>query len=105
MIVTVNMDGGGFSGGTVEPGDVAVSLNGRDKGRSFFVAYVDGQSVGLADGRHRKLESPKRKKLKHVRIITRSESRAAEALRGGGKVTNAELWKALADYAASAEEV
>ena len=43
--------------------DMIVSLAGRDKGQLFFVVDTDEQYVYLADGKGRRLESPKRKKL------------------------------------------
>jgi ribosomal protein L14E/L6E/L27E len=50
----------------MEKGRVVKSLAGRDKGGFFVVVQFDGEFCFLADGKLRKLESPKRKKLKHV---------------------------------------
>ncbi len=50
-------------------GRVVESRAGRDRGRSFLVVAVeDAQFVFVADGCLRKLEKPKRKKLKHLRL-------------------------------------
>ena len=50
-------------------GSIVTTRAGRDKGRSFaIVAAVDSEYVLLADGWTRKIEKPKKKKLKHVRV-------------------------------------
>ncbi len=48
-------------------GRVVRSKAGRDKGRLFLVVGVSGdEHLLLADGDLRKLEKPKKKKLKHL---------------------------------------
>ena len=48
-------------------GDFVVSLAGRDRGRTFIVTEVCGDGyVMIVDGKLRKVDKPKRKKLKHV---------------------------------------
>lgn len=71
---------------------------GREKGKLFFVLAEDGDYLLLADGRHRRVEAPKRKKRKHVRFIAESDARVAEKLRNSEKVTNSELRKAIAAF-------
>ena len=78
--------------------DMIVSLAGRDKGQLFFVVDTDEQFVYLADGKGRRLESPKRKKRRHVRKLPQSDSRVAEKIRNGDKVLNSELRRELAVY-------
>ena len=75
-----------------------VSLAGRDKGQLFFVVDTDEQYVYLADGKGRRLESPKRKKRRHVRELPLYPSRVAEKLRNGDKVLNSELRRELAVF-------
>lgn len=49
---------------------VVVSLAGHDKGGVFAVVGAAGsQYVWIADGRRRKVEKPKRKKIRHLRPI------------------------------------
>ena len=50
-----------------EPGRVVLSTQGRDKGLYFLVLGVDGDTVTVADGKLRRLEKPKKKKMKHLR--------------------------------------
>lgn len=50
-----------------ETGRVVKSLQGRDAGRYFVVLQVlDEQHVLMADGLTRKLDHPKKKKIKHL---------------------------------------
>lgn len=51
-------------------GRYAVSLSGRDKGRVFLIVdNPDKNFVMLCDGKLRTLEKPKRKKLKHIKLL------------------------------------
>ena len=76
--------------------DVVASTAGRDEGYLFYVLGTDKEYLLLADGKHRLIEKPKRKKIKHTVKVLRSETRVAEKLRLGEKVLNSELRKDLA---------
>ena len=78
--------------------DIIVSTAGRDQGKLFYVIGTDGVYALIANGKDRKLEHPKRKKLKHVRFVTRTDSRVALKLRAGEKVLNSEMRKELAVF-------
>ncbi len=81
---------------------IAQSLAGRDKGEYFFVIAKDEKTVLLADGKHRTLERPKRKNLRHVKILP--ESGASSALSLSARPTNAELRRAMASFMAVSEK-
>ncbi len=49
---------------------LALSAAGRDKGRLYAVLERNEKSVLLADGKRRKLSSPKRKNIKHVILLS-----------------------------------
>ena len=89
--------------------DIIVSTAGRDRDKLFYVIGTEGVYVLIANGKDRKLERPKRKKLKHIRFVTRTDSRIAAKLRSGEKVLNSELRRDLAsvgrDSAPNQEEV
>ena len=76
--------------------DVVVSTAGRDRGEWFYVIDVEDSYVLLANGKNRTLEQPKRKKIKHIEKVLRSETRVAGKLRSGDKVLNGELRRDLA---------
>lgn len=82
----------------ISKSDIIMSLAGRDKGKLFYVVDVEENYVLIADGKGRKLENPKRKKLKHVRRVTRTETRVAEKILRGDKVLNSELRRDLATF-------
>ena len=76
--------------------DLVVSTAGRDQGKLYCCLSNDGRFVMLANGKDRTLDKPKRKSLRHVRKVLRSETRVAEKLRAGDKVLNSELRRDLA---------
>lgn len=51
------------------PYDVVVSLAGHDRGRLYQVVGEENGRLWLADGRLKKLEAPKQKGPRHVRVI------------------------------------
>ncbi|MCC8042548.1 MAG: KOW domain-containing RNA-binding protein [Oscillospiraceae bacterium] len=48
------------------PGRIVRSAAGHDKGKFMVAVRADKDFVYLADGKERKLESPKKKRLKHI---------------------------------------
>ena len=76
--------------------DVVISLAGRDQDKLFYVLDIDGAYAILANGKQRKLENPKRKKLRHIRFAARIDSDVAMKIRNGDKVLNSELRRDLA---------
>ena len=89
---------------TMDPGttpdimisDLVRTTAGRDCGKLFYCIGVDRQRVLLVNGRDRTLDQPKRKSLRHVQKVLRSETRVADKLRLGDKVLNSELRRDLA---------
>ena len=74
------------------------SAAGRDKGKLFVVLSVEGEFLLLADGKSRRVESPKRKKRRHVLFVSAEETRLSEKIKGEEKITNSELRRTLAAY-------
>lgn len=80
-------------------GQIVVSRAGRDAGRVFVVVKViDDLYVEICDGDLRKVEKPKRKKIKHLNITDKFAEGLAEKLKNGDRITNAEIRKALVDF-------
>ena len=71
---------------------------GRDKGKLFVVLAVEGEYLLLADGKSRRVETPKRKKRRHVLFVAAEETRVSEKIKNNEKVTNSELRRTLAAY-------
>lgn len=73
-------------------GQVVRSIKGRDAGRAMIVLEISDQShVLLADGKLRKMEKPKKKKVKHLQITY-------DVIDLSGEVTNSFLRKSLLPY-------
>lgn len=52
---------------SIKAGSVVISSAGHDSGRAMAVTAVEGSVVYVADGKERKLATPKKKNIKHVR--------------------------------------
>ncbi len=78
-------------------GQIVISRAGRDAGKRFVVVKViDDSFVEISDGDLRKMEKPKRKKIKHLKCTDEKAEILAEKLKNSGRITNAEIRKALA---------
>lgn len=82
--------------GELQLGQLVYSTAGRDKGRAFFVVALSGDSFAyLADGDLRKIERPKKKNIKHVRMTKMSAPGIVKKLQNNEKISNAELRNAI----------
>ena len=61
-----------------EIGMLAKSLAGHDKDKVYVIVGLDEQFTYLADGERKTLQSPKKKKKKHVQLI-REQHEISEA--------------------------
>jgi len=87
----------------IEKADIVIPRNGRDEGKSFLVIQAEEEYSQIADGKNRRVDKPKRKKNKHLKLEEKAFGRIAEKLMSGGTVTNNEIKRALAAYAAKRE--
>ena len=77
-------------------GRVAVSTAGRDRRRAFLVVGLSGDGyVLLCDGILRKMERPKKKKLKHVRLEPAVAEDIKDQLMQGNDVQDAQIRKSI----------
>ena len=82
---------------SVALGQIVVSRAGRDTGKKFVVVRVlDLLFVEISDGDLRRMEKPKKKKIKHLEITCEKVESLEEKLKSNSKITNAEIRKALA---------
>lgn len=77
---------------------VVRSIAGRDKGDLFIVISREGDYAYLANGELRKVDRPKKKKLKHLQPSSTVSGFIKNKLETAGKVTNSEVRKALSEY-------
>ena len=78
--------------------NIVRSNAGRDRGKLFCVMRVEGEYLLLADGKSRKVESPKRKKRRHVLFVAADDTRLSEKIKSDVKITNSEIRRTLAVY-------
>lgn len=79
-------------------GSIVRSIAGRDKGDLFIVLSREGEFAYLANGELRKVDRPKKKKLKHLQGTNAVSEFIQNKLEAVGKVTNSEVRKALAEF-------
>ena len=76
-------------------GTVCISMAGHDKGDHLvIIAGIDRDCVCVADGKARKLIAPKKKKMRHLSIITRLPEQITEVLKKGD-YNDSFLWKTI----------
>ena len=81
-------------------GDIVLALAGRDEERTFVVVgIIDENYVYIADGKSRKADSPKKKKIRHIKPVKKAGAGFVDSLNlKGGKFTNAVLRKIISEY-------
>lgn len=85
-------------------GHIVVSKAGRDAGRSFIVIKViDDQFVQITDGDLRRVEKPKKKKIKHLVPTGEIAKTIEEKLMRNARITNPEVRKILAGHKSNSE--
>ena len=87
------------STGDIAIGQVVKSRAGRDKGNIFLVVdVVDDEYVLISDGDIRKLDNPKKKKIKHLIVYSTVVDELNEKILGGIKINNAYIRKLLEPF-------
>lgn len=77
-------------------GQAVISTAGRDKDLKFIVlCIIDDKYVYISDGDVRKLEKPKKKKLKHLKKLNYVAEDIKDKLESSGKLSNSEIRKLL----------
>ena len=80
----------------IELADIVIPINGRDAGKRFIVVETRDEYSLIADGKGRRIEKPKLKKNKHLKLEEKADGPIAEKLIQYGKVTNNEIRRTLA---------
>ena len=80
-------------------GQVVMSRAGRDKGRIFLVLdIIDAQHVSIIDGDLRKLDNPKRKKIKHLIVYKTIISELKDKIENDKGINDAYIRKLLEPF-------
>lgn len=85
-------------------GQVVLSKAGRDAGKIFIVTeIIDANYVYISDGNLRRVENPKRKKIKHLVITKDIIDAIAQKMASDIRITNADIRKAISKIRNSSE--
>ncbi len=88
----------------IDIGSVVYSLKGRDAGCCFaVVAFFDDNTVKICDGQRHKLNSPKRKNIKHLISTGASLDTISQKIKQGKKVFDSEIYSALRNIQQSSQ--
>jgi len=80
-------------------GQVVKSRAGRDKGNIFLVLeIIDDKHVLIVDGDTRRLDKPKKKRIKHLIVYNTVLSEFKEKIDGDVKINNAYVRKLLEPF-------
>ena len=86
-------------------GRVVISKSGRDKGKRFVVIGVfDEDLVLICDGKLRKIEKPKKKKLKHLVFTDICLDDVREDLSHGRSLVDKHVKQAIRDIDSRVKE-
>ena len=77
---------------------LATAKAGHDKGQLYVVLEETGDYVVLADGKIRTMEHPKRKKKKHIQVVTHLPKEVLELLSSQEPLQNEEIKRAIKLY-------
>ncbi|MBC7087055.1 MAG: KOW domain-containing RNA-binding protein [Tissierellales bacterium] len=80
-------------------GQVVKSRAGRDKGRIFVILeIIDKEHVYVVDGDLRKLDNPKKKKVKHLVVYNTIIQEMKDKIENEVKINNAYIRKILEPF-------
>lgn len=80
----------------IYPGLIVKAIAGRDKDKYFVALSVkDSNFCYIADGKRRKVDMPKLKKIKHLEVTELKSELIREKLEGGQVIGNSIIRKEL----------
>ena len=80
----------------LSPGDLVESKVGRDVGKVYVVIKTDCEYAYIANGKERKIQNPKKKKIKHLKLVlVAGLNELAMKIKGGNPVANQRVYKAI----------
>jgi ribosomal protein L14E/L6E/L27E len=81
------------------------SKAGRDNGKIFIITgLIDANYVYISDGDLRRVENPKKKKLKHLVVTKNIIDSIAQKYSTGVRVANADIRKAINELKTTVED-
>ena len=89
----------------LEVGQLVISTAGRDKNKKFIVlCIIDSEYVYISDGTLRKVEGPKKKKIKHLKKLNYISEDIRSKIQRDEKLSNNEIKKLISAVASHREQ-
>ena len=79
----------------LKKGMMAISKAGHDQSNWYVVLGIEGEYAFLVNGTTKKMDNPKKKKLKHLQPVLEVPENLQEKLQTGKACTNEEVKRAL----------
>ncbi len=93
---TTGRRSGDSSRAGMQIGLLVQSCQGRDRGRYYLVVGIESETiVRVADGDLRRVESPKRKNIRHIKSCGVIAGEVRDKALDGKRITNADVRKEL----------
>ncbi len=79
------------------PGQLVLSKAGRDKGKKFIITAVDKDRgyAYIVNGKLRRVENPKKKKMKHLEVTGITSKKLADKIKERRPLQNPEIIKEI----------
>lgn len=74
------------------------SLAGHDKGKIYVIEHVDDAYVYVVDGKYKLLDSPKKKKRKHIQITYKIDEELEQKINSNATLRDEDIKKAIKHY-------
>lgn len=79
-------------------GCFATSLAGHDHNNIYVIVDADDKYVYLVDGKLKKVDNPKKKKIKHVQLIKRTDDTITGKIENNVALTNEDIKYAIKTF-------
>ena len=77
-------------------GQLVIATAGRDANKKFIITcIINDQYVYISDGDSRKIENPKKKKLKHLKLTKHVSNEIAQGLQQNEKIANSVISRCI----------
>ncbi len=83
------------TGTNIFPGQVVISLAGRDVNQYYVVIALAKSRAVLVDGKHRKADNPKYKNFRHLRVYANPDPDLERKIDEGKRITDADIRQVL----------
>ncbi|MGN1208312.1 MAG: hypothetical protein ACI4TI_02485 [Christensenellales bacterium] len=79
-------------------GNLCVSVRGRDAENVYFIYAHTGNNCFLVDGNAKKIVNPKKKNIKHIKLLGVESTIIKEKIAKNQKVFDSEIYSFIKNY-------